>query len=284
MRPALVHCNDYNTMWIGVAAKLGGARVIYDSHELWPDRNLRPEPRPWLMLCEALFVRVADEVITTSPGYADVLARRYRIARPRVVRNVPDLPLAAHGSMSGAPLAVYFGAVTQNRGLDDAIAALAQLPALRLRIVGPEAWGFRAELERLAAAHGVSERVELLDPVPPDRAGDVLADADVGLALIQPACLSYELTLPNKVFEYCKAGLPVLATDLPVLGEFVREHGIGLTAKPGDRAGLARQLAAILGPEANEDFRAAARGLGRELTWESEREGLVAAYGPADTR
>ncbi len=65
-------------------------RVVYDSHELWPDRNLRPEPRWWLLLCEALFVRVADEVITTSPGYADVIARRYRIARPTVVRNVPE--------------------------------------------------------------------------------------------------------------------------------------------------------------------------------------------------
>ena len=56
----LVHCNDYNTMWVGVLARLwyGRTAVVYDSHELWPDRNLRPEPRWWLMLCEALFVRV----------------------------------------------------------------------------------------------------------------------------------------------------------------------------------------------------------------------------------
>jgi len=39
-RPALIHCNDYNTMWVGVAARLlGGTTVIYDSHELWADRN-----------------------------------------------------------------------------------------------------------------------------------------------------------------------------------------------------------------------------------------------------
>ncbi len=52
-RPTLIHCNDYNTMWVGVAARLmGGTAVVYDAHELWPDRNLRPEPRWWLLACE----------------------------------------------------------------------------------------------------------------------------------------------------------------------------------------------------------------------------------------
>ena len=77
-------------MWIGVAAKLArGTPVVYDSHELWADRNGRPEPRAWLLAAEALFVRVADEVVTTSPGYAEELARRYRIAPPTLVRNLP---------------------------------------------------------------------------------------------------------------------------------------------------------------------------------------------------
>ena len=46
LRPRLIHANDYNTAWIGVAASGStGSRLLYDSHELWPDRNLRPEPR-----------------------------------------------------------------------------------------------------------------------------------------------------------------------------------------------------------------------------------------------
>ena len=46
-RPALVHCNDHNTMWAGLAVRaLWGGAVVYDSHELWADRNLRPEWRP----------------------------------------------------------------------------------------------------------------------------------------------------------------------------------------------------------------------------------------------
>src|SRR5204863_6460443 len=60
-RPGLVHANDYNTMWIGIAAKLlRGSRVVYDCHELWADRNGRPEWRPWLVASEFLFMRAAD--------------------------------------------------------------------------------------------------------------------------------------------------------------------------------------------------------------------------------
>ena len=81
--PTLVHANDFNTMWIAVAAKLlRGSRVIYDSHELWPDRNRRPEWRPWLLACESLFRSgLADATITTSPGYAQAIAARYRVPR-----------------------------------------------------------------------------------------------------------------------------------------------------------------------------------------------------------
>ena len=256
-----------------------GHRLIYDSHELWPDRNLRPEPRWWLILCEALFVRVADEVITTSPGYADILARRYRVALPRVVRNVPDMRAASAARvMNGEPVALYFGALTRNRGLEDAIDALADLPQLRLRLVGPEAWGFRAVLHERATRLGVEDRLELLDPVPPERALEVLQDADVGLALIQPACLSYRLTLPNKLFEYTLAGLPILATRLPMIEQFVRDQGVGELVRPGSRTELVGALERLLRPSENERYRGAARRAARELSWTRESAALAAAY------
>jgi glycosyltransferase involved in cell wall biosynthesis len=282
-RPALIHANDYNTAWIGLAGKvLTGSRFVYDSHELWPDRNLRPEWRPWLLLCEALFVRAADSVITTSPGYAEVIAGRYRVPPPTVVRNLPEWRAEPVAPRAGeGPLAVYFGAVTRNRGLPAALRALALAPELRLRIVGPEAWGYRATLAELAAELGVADRLELLDPVAPEEAPSVLADADVGLALIEPACLSYEMTLPNKLYEYAAAGLPVLCSEIPVLAREVREHGIGAVADPADPAAVAAALRAMLEPEANARFREAARLLAAEATWTQEREKLAAVYGAA---
>ena len=287
IEPDLIHANDYNTAWIGVFGKwLTGARLIYDSHELWPDRNLRPESRGWLLLCEALFVRAADEVITTSPGYAAVLARRYRIEPPRLVRNVPAWraerePEARPGN---APLAVYFGALTRNRGLATALRALALVPELRMRFVGPEAWGYRLDLHALAAELGVADRLEILDPVPPEQAAGVLADADLGLALIEPACLSYRMTLPNKLYEYVAAGLPVLSSEVPVLAAQVRENGLGLVADSRDPVAVAAAIRAMLEPGARVTFREAVGRLAAETGWDREQEKLADVYSPNRTR
>jgi glycosyltransferase involved in cell wall biosynthesis len=281
IRPRLIHANDYNTAWVGIVGKwLTGSRLVYDSHELWPDRNLRPESRGWLLLCEALFVRVADEVITTSPGYAQVLARRYRIDSPQLVRNVPAWRAdPAPDRRPGAPpLAVYFGALTRNRGLATALRALALVPELRMRFVGPEAWGYRAELAALAAELGVADRLELLDPVPPDEAATVLADADLGLALIEPACLSYRMTLPNKLYEYVAAGLPVLSSDVPVLAAEVREHGLGLIADPADPAVVAAAIQAMVEPAAQASFRDSVNALAAETGWGTEQQRLASVY------
>src|SRR4051812_30709642 len=65
-RPALLHCNDHTTMWTGGAARLlWRTPVVYDAHELWPDRNGRWERRAWLLATEGLFVRVASAVTVT---------------------------------------------------------------------------------------------------------------------------------------------------------------------------------------------------------------------------
>ena len=278
-RPTLVHCNDYNTMWIGVAAKLLGSRVVYDAHELWPDRNLRPEPRGWLLLCEWCFVRVADRVITTSPEYAAVIASRHRVAAPSVVRNIPYATVCREvREVHDPPRLVYFGALTENRGLEDALALLLRLPDLRLRLVGPDSWGYRAALTKQMEELGVSDRVEVLDPVPPERAETVLADADIGLALIKPVCLSYRLTLPNKLFEYTLAGLPVLATRLPAIAAFVDTWQVGETVEPDDLNALEAAVRRMLRPESLLSFQLAARRAATQLTWESERRVLVPAY------
>ena len=225
-------------------------------------------------------MRVADEVITTSPGYAEVLSKRYRIKAPLVVRNVPAWRLAAGEDRrdGSGPLAVYFGAITRNRGLATALEALRLVPGLRMRFVGPEAWGYRQELRELSRRLDVADRLELLDPVPPGEAESVLADADVGLALIEPVCLSYEMTLPNKLYEYVAAGLPVLASEVPVLAAEVRAHGLGLTADPSDPGSVADALRAMLAPEAQKGYRERVRRLAAETGWETEQRRLAEVY------
>jgi glycosyltransferase involved in cell wall biosynthesis len=284
-RPKLVHCNDYNTMWIGVAAKLSGSMVVYDAHELWPDRNLRPESRAWLLVCEWLFVRVADRLITTSPAYAAVMAKRYAVAPPSVVRNIPDGVIRGDvREPHDPPRLVYFGALTRNRGLEDALALLLRLPDVRLRLVGPDSWGYRNVLVEEARRLGLVDRVEVLDPVPPESADTVLAEADIGLALIKPVCLSYKLTLPNKLFEYTLAGLPILATRLPAISAFVDRWQVGETVEPDDLDGLEAAVRRMLSPRNSLAFQRAARRAATQLSWESEQRVLASIYANGRTR
>jgi glycosyltransferase involved in cell wall biosynthesis len=244
LRPALVHCNDFNTMWIGVAARLSGAAVVYDSHELWADRNGRREPRWWVVLWEALFVRIANAVVTTSPAYAEELARRYRIRRPALVRNVPATAGASTRSRSPDGRIVYVGGVMPGRGLEVAVKALVDTPNVELEVIGPGRPEYRARIAALAEELGVDSRLALRDPVPPSEVIDVLGGAAAGLALIEPICLSYRLALPNKLFEYLVAGVPVIASRLPAIEQVVAETGAGLLADPGDPQSVAEAMKA----------------------------------------
>jgi glycosyltransferase involved in cell wall biosynthesis len=280
-RPDLVHANDHNTMWPALAIGTAtGARVLYDSHELWTDRNGRPEWRPGLLAAEALFVRAADGVITASPGYSQALADRHRVPRPAVVRNIPRAaPRPPEPPVpDGPPEIVYVGGLMRGRGLELAIEALALLPGARLRLVGPGSDRYAAELRTRATAAGVADRVTFAGAVPPGAVVAAAAGARVGLALIEPVCRSYELTLPNKLFEYVHAGIPVLSGPVPVLAGVVREHGLGAVSASLDIGDVAAAVRGLLDGDAWAAARARAIAYAQANTWDGEREQLRAAY------
>jgi glycosyltransferase involved in cell wall biosynthesis len=278
-RPELVQANDWNTMWCAVAIRLTcRARVIYDSHELWADRNGRWEWRPWLVASEALFVRVAQETLTASPGYAQALARRYRIAPPTVVRNIPDVRHTKAREPRQPPWVVYVGGLMPGRGLEQTIDALALTEALSVRMIGPGAAGYRTALAERARAAGVMGRVRIEPAVPPASVPALLGEALAGLCLIQPVCRSYELTLPNKLFEYAAAGVPVLVSDLPVIAAVVRDNGLGEVVPPEDPRGIAAGLERLREPGRWGDAARRSRTFAHTNDWRAESARLADVY------
>jgi glycosyltransferase involved in cell wall biosynthesis len=177
-----------------------------------------------------------------------------------------------------SPTAVYVGGLVPGRGLEPAIDALGRLDGLRLRLVGPGSNAYRRELVERAGRCNVEDRVEFAGAVPPDGVVGAIAAADVGLALIQPVCLSYLLTLPNKLFEYIAAGVPILASDLPVMARFVRDHGVGVLVAPDDVEAIARGLRELVHERSGAPYREAVRRAARETRWERERARLVDVY------
>ena len=279
LRPAVVHANDWNTMWAGIAIKyLCGSALIYDSHELWAQRNGRWESPAWLTACEALFVRAADEVITTSPGHASFLQRRYRIRRPLVIRNIPEWRAAAEQPLREPPLLVYIGGIMPGRGIEQMIDTLPHLPEVRLRAVGPGSAAYRARLSARARDAGVAARFELAPAVAPEQVESELAGAAAGVCLIQPICLSYELSLPNKLLEYVAAAVPVLASDVPVIADVVGTNGLGEVVDPDDPGSIAAGVRRLLEPARRELAVANVRSFAAANTWARERAKLVAVY------
>jgi glycosyltransferase involved in cell wall biosynthesis len=279
LRPAVVHANDWNTMWAGILVKLAfGSGLVYDSHELWADRNGRWEFRPWLLLCEALFVQIADQVVTTSPGHARALARRYRIDTPLVVRNLPEWSATDEPPVSDPPCVVYLGGLMPGRGIEQMIDALPLLEQVRLRAVGHGRPDYRSRLVARAKAAGVADRIELVAPVPPDAVASEIAGSAIGLCLIQPICRSYELSLPNKLLEYAAAHVPILASDLPVIGPVVRDNALGVVVNATEPAAVAVGVRSLLDPLVRGQAVAAARRFSSTNTWVDESRLLASTY------
>ena len=224
----------------------------------------------------------AHAVVVASPGYADVMTRRYRVPRPAVVRNIPRLNRhpAAPRPVS-LDTGVYAGGLLPNRGLETAIEALSLVPGLRLQLIGPGAPDYARALRAHAERHGVAERVAFKGSVEPDQVVDIIRGAAFGIALFQPVCMSHRLVAPNKLFEYVAAGVPLLASDLPVMRTLIDEWGVGLTVPANNVARFVEAARALQDPDANNRFRMAAATASRHLTWDKESKVLEAVYDQA---
>lgn len=289
VRPDVVHAHDAAMLapgWLG--ARLAGARLVYDSHELATGVAYRG--RVWarfVWLLERLVVRRCAAVLTVSDGIAERLQGLYGLPkRPLVVRNLPDLPRPDSridvrkqlGIAPDAPLVLHHGAAAPGRGCERLVSAAKDLPSSHVLFLGDHDAGWEEHLKRLAEDLGVSDRVHLVGSVPLDVLLGYTAEADVGVSLLEDSCENHRLALPNKVFEYAAAGLPVVATALPELEKMIRAYGLGWTVPSHDSVALSEALAAALRESREGVIRAHIETASRELAWPREAAVLTQAY------
>ena len=109
---------------------------------------------------------------------------------------------------------------------------------------------------------------------PPER-----PNVRVGAIPYRNVGLNNYYTSPNKLFEYCAAGVPVVASRFPELVKIVEGMGVGRTFDPESPEDIARVVNALLDdPKALEEARHHAREAGRTLSWEFESRKLLALY------
>jgi glycosyltransferase involved in cell wall biosynthesis len=133
---------------------------------------------------------------------------------------------------------LYAGRVVAQKGVGTAIEALAQLPPeAELKVVGDGDRAYRDELERLASALGVRERVHFHGLEPRERMSEVYRDAD---AVVFPVQWAEPWGLVP--LEAMALGRPVVATGRGGSGDYLRDRENALLFEPGDASGLAQAV------------------------------------------
>lgn len=294
-RPDVVHGHDFFTIGIARRAAERGrsrgrsVRWVYDAHEYV--RGLAFFPSPRLAAATALedeHIRHADLVVTVTDQLADRLVRDHDLARrPLVVLNAPPLSTldtasvegvrARLGIAAGTPLLVYSGQVKRPRGVHTLVAALVELPDVHVALVTENQGAYVDELRAQAADLGVDDRVHWVPYVAPHLVSSFVADATLGVIPLTRYG-NAEVSLPNKLFEFLHAGLPVVTSDTEAMADLLARTGVGETFPAEDPSALAAAVRRVLrGPAPYRDALRASDLLAR-YSWERQAEVLVGGY------
>lgn len=287
------HCNDIEAFVLGLLAKVLNPKLqlVYDCHEFESERNAKSSVEKRLVgWIECRFIRFAKQVFVVSPSILNAYQERYKshgLPAIALLRNVPHANPSVmvsekqlRKSLDLAPeafVALYQGAFIYNRGIEQLLAMANDMKEDGIQLVF---MGYGKLEPVIREAANRLDWVHLHPAVSYEDVPRYSADADVGLVSVKPTCLSYLYCLPNKLFEYIQAGLPIMVNDLPDCQSLLSEYGIGIAVQPDTPEQWRQELIQLKKNirEGNVDFSA---GLGRaqsELTWESESVVLKDVY------
>jgi glycosyltransferase involved in cell wall biosynthesis len=235
---------------------------------------------------ETEYINRADRVIAVSPQIGELLVRDHQIDRPVVVMNVPPRSRQKEGSIREAiglapdvPLMVYSGGVSRARGIHTAVEALGKLDGVHLALVIPAKYRYVLELERIAAKGDFADRLHTVPYVEPQDIVPFLQSATLAVSSFVAGPINHEVTIPNKVFDYMHARLPIVISDCRAMAELVKGLGIGEVYTSEDVDSLTTTARHML---ANLDIYRAAYESQPDLldrfSWRNERRNLFGVY------
>ncbi len=204
---------------------------------------------------EIATLHLSDAIICPSHVTRDYIAslglnRKLITVIPNGVSasDFPPTPLPVREGR--VPVLLYIGTLADWQGLDIVVKALPKIleqKNVQLRIVGRGRSRQRKMLAKQIRKLGVEASVIVQPAVPHHEIPALIAESDICVAplglndrnVTQGAC-------PIKVLEYMAAGRPLLASNMPIVRELVREDLDALLFSPNDPDDLARQVLALL--------------------------------------
>jgi len=131
-KPDIIHAHDLNALLPAIImAKNFGAKVIYDSHEIFSEMgSFAMFYRNSLRGLEKKLLKSTDAVITVSDGIAELLSQWYNIKPPYVLLNVPDEDIQKPQFRRDNEIKfLYHGGISKGRGLEQLLEAFSFIPS-----------------------------------------------------------------------------------------------------------------------------------------------------------
>jgi len=284
----VVHLHDPELLFLGLALKLKGRKVIWDAHEDLPRQILS---KPWLPklirhpvaktmdVLERIITRKFDAVVAATP----TIARRFPEDQVYVVQNYPILEQMSIPHpwpyRDRPPLVAYIGGISAIRGAREMVQAM--------EIAG-ERWGARLLLAGNFSSKSLENElrkmpgwryVDYMGWLSREQVAEALGKARAGLVLFHPEPNHLDAQ-PNKIFEYMASGLPVIASDFQLWKEIITANGVGLLANPLNPEAIASAIGWVLEhPEEAEAMGVRGQKAVQErYNWDVEKQKLLALY------
>ncbi|MCF8372627.1 MAG: glycosyltransferase [Bacteroidales bacterium] len=264
-----------------LASRIKNKPIVYDSHELFtevPELIDRPTiQRIWLEIEKAILPRI-NYSYTVCQSLADYYQQKYGLLM-RVVRNIPN----CKGQVQPEPdskrenVVLYQGSVNVGRGVDLVIKAMKFLEGVEFWVIG--SGDVENEMKALAHSEGVADKVKFFGRIPFADLRQYTRQAMVGISLEENRGLNYYYALPNKLFDYIHAGVPILGSDLPEISRIIDSYQVGIVAKSREPEYIAREIRMMLSDQEmrsrwDDNLKEAAHG----LCWENEEKELMALF------
>ena len=169
---------------------------------------------------------------------------------------------------------LYQGALSKGRGVEILLEAFSQLERDDNVVVF---MGY-GTLEKVILEKSRDWSTIFFHPaVSPDVLLNYTASADFGVCLIEDTCLSYRYCLPNKMFEYLMAGLPIMSSNLYEMERFVKNYKLGVVVQENTSKCIIQALEASLILDYPQ-IEVNAQNIKKKYCWEEQEKVLLKVY------
>lgn len=275
--------NDLDTLLPNyLASKLSNLPLVYDSHELFtevPELIERPHIQSVWLRIETFIVPKLKHCYTVCNSIANYYNLKYK-TNFKTIRNVPfkrtdNLNGKFPFTTNNHKIILYQGALNKGRGLELMIESMNHVNNAIFVMIG--SGDIEKELFQQVKELKLTTKVKFISRITPEELQNLTPLADLGLSIEEDLGLNYSFALPNKVFDYIQAQIPILVSDLIEMEQIVKQYNVGEIILDRNPKALANQITAMLQKEKGI-FGKQLLKASNELIWEKESKKLIELF------